>query len=246
MSAKLSIRAFSFASYTHLHDYHQLVIPIRGAADNFTPLGDGRIGPGQGIVFPAGCEHRFVPDEQSSFLVADFSELPASMLHLSHPVVTLPAAVQAFCHYVERQLEYPVSETLATAMGDMLLALLNEQDFLPRLDVRIARVIEHMEKQISHTPSLCELAAIACLSTSQLKLLFKREMGLSTLQYLTQLRMAKARALLAHTDTPISLIAQQMGYSDVSAFSQRFRSHYGHTPRNSKKQPNNRAARKRK
>lgn len=236
MAAKLSIRSFSFATYTHLHDYHQLVIPISGAADNYTQMGDGRIGPGQCIVFPAGREHRFVPDEQSSFLVADLDELPTSLQNLSHPVVTLALALQSFCGYVERQLEYPMSPVLYKGMGDLFLTLLEEQTFLPRLDPRIARVLEYLEKDITITPPLSTLAEIACLSVSQLKNLFKKETGQTTSQYLLALRMTKARGLLAHTDTPVNIVASTVGHQDASAFSHRFSAYFGHSPRNSRHQ----------
>ena len=236
MTAKLSIRSFSFATYTHLHNYHQLVIPISGAADNYTEIGDGRIGPGQCIVFPAGCKHRFVPDEQSSFLVADMDKLPSSLQKLSHPVVTIPPTVQSFCCYVEQQLEYPISPDLYESMGEMFMVLIEEQKFLPRLDPRIARVLEFLEKDISVTFKLSALAEIACLSVSQLKNLFKKETGKTTTQYLLSLRMTKARGLLAHTDTPVNIVANKVGYQDVSAFSHRFSAYFGHSPRNSRHQ----------
>ena len=236
MAAKLFIRSFSFATYTHLHDYSQLVIPISGAANNYTEMGDGRIGPGQCIVFPKGCEHKFIPDDQSSFLVADMDELPSSLQNLSHPVISIPPTVQLFCGYVEKQLEYPISTKLYDFMGEMFMSLLEEQDFMPRLDPRIARVLEYIEKDISLTPSLASLAQIACLSLSQLKNLFKKETGQTTTQYLLSLRMDKARGLLAHTDTPVNIVANNVGYQDVSAFSHRFSVYFGHSPRNSRHQ----------
>ncbi|KJZ14890.1 hypothetical protein TW85_07305 [Marinomonas sp. S3726] len=236
MSAKLYIRSFSFATYTHLHDYSQLVIPIRGAADNFTEMGSGRIGPGQCIVFPKGCEHKFVPDEGSSFLVADMNELPPSLACLSHPVISIPPALQYFCGYVEKQLEYPISKQLYESMGEMFMTILEEQTFIPRLDPRIARVLEYFEKDISVTPSLATLAQVACLSVSQLKNLFKKETGQTTSQYLLSIRMTKARGLLAHTDTPVNIVANSVGYQDLSAFSHRFSVYFGHSPSNSRHQ----------
>ncbi|MNE96080.1 HTH-type transcriptional activator RhaS [compost metagenome] len=62
-------------------------------------------------------------------------------------------------------------------------------------------------------------------------MLFKKETGKTTGEYLLTLRMSKARALLVHTDYPVSLIASQVGYQDLSAFSRRFASHFGYPPR---------------
>ncbi|POF56904.1 AraC family transcriptional regulator, partial [Vibrio vulnificus] len=51
------------------------------------------------------------------------------------------------------------------------------------------------------------------------------------LQYITALRMEKAKALLTHTDLPVQRVAEQVGYSDLSAFSRRFSRHFGLSPR---------------
>ncbi len=43
--------------------------------------------------------------------------------------------------------------------------------------------------------------------------------------------MEKAKALLTHTDLPVQLIAERVGYTDLSAFSRRFSIHFGLSPR---------------
>ncbi|MCT7655312.1 helix-turn-helix transcriptional regulator [Oceanimonas sp. NS1] len=50
------------------------------------------------------------------------------------------------------------------------------------------------------------------------------------MQYVTQKRMDKARALIQHTDYSIQLVAELVGYTDLSAFSRRFSQHFGMTP----------------
>ncbi|WP_350629915.1 helix-turn-helix domain-containing protein, partial [Pseudoalteromonas sp. Q36-MNA-CIBAN-0048] len=48
---------------------------------------------------------------------------------------------------------------------------------------------------------------------------------------ITEKRMQKAKALLTHTDLPIQIIAEQVGYNDLSAFSRRFSLYFGLSPR---------------
>ncbi|MGY8870371.1 MAG: helix-turn-helix domain-containing protein [Pseudomonadales bacterium] len=48
--------------------------------------------------------------------------------------------------------------------------------------------------------------------------------------------MAKAHGLLAHTDSPINIVANIVGYQDVPAFSHRFSAYFGHSPSNSRRQ----------
>ena len=236
MPINLSVRSYVATTHRHKHKYHQLVFVLAGTADNYTDLGDGLIGPGQCIVHPAGCSHVFMPNAESRFLVMDTDDLPSSMNNLSHSIITVPKQVLSFCYFVEEQLKSQVSTKLEQSIGELFAQLLEEQNFLPRMDDRIVKVVNYLQQDLSQTPSLVDLSEEACLSLSQLKNLFKKETGLSPLQYLMNLRMEKARALLAHTDVPVNLVANQVGYGDVSAFSRRFSSHYGFTPKQSRSQ----------
>ncbi|RDE24860.1 AraC family transcriptional regulator [Motiliproteus coralliicola] len=230
MSARLSIRSYSFHSDKHQHDYHQLVLPMAGSIDIETLGQRGRAAPGSCVIIPAGQPHWFAPDPEASFLVADLTLLPANLLCSDQAIIRISPPMQAFCTFVQQQLEHQVSPELEQQLGDWFIRLLSEQNFLYSHDSRITRVLNHLEQDLSQSPSLAELADIACLSLSQLKTLFKKQTGRTVGQQLLRLRMEKARALLLHTDYPIGIIAQQVGYQDFSTFSHRFSCHYGHPP----------------
>jgi AraC-like DNA-binding protein len=231
LAARLSIRSYTFVSHTHSHDFHQLVLPLVGTVDIDTGRHEARGASGQCIIILAGNEHRFAPEKGSCFLVADMEELPSNIQSLQHSFVRISGPMQAFCQFVQKQLEYQVSPSIEKAMGEFFLSLMADQTFLPTMDPRIARVVEYLEKDLEVSPSLAELASAGYLSLSQLKMLFKNETGKSPGKYLLTRRMEKAKALLVHTDYPVTLIAAQMGYQDLSAFSHRFTSHFGFSPR---------------
>ncbi len=235
MTSKLTIRTFTGAGFSHSHTFPQLVIALWGGAENFTDRGDGRIGPGQGIVFPAGCMHRCVPDDQSRFLVADLTALPGALQDLAHPIVSVPPPLQAFCLFVGQQFEHRLNPELEKGISALFTQLLDEVEFLPQIDPRIARVLERFEQDVSISAELPELASVATLSVSQFKKLFKRETGMTPGRYLLRLRMDKARALLAHTDFPVGMVAEMVGYGDTSAFSRSFQRYHGHSPRHARK-----------
>lgn len=67
------------------------------------------------------------------------------------------------------------------------------------------------------------------LSPGYLSGLFKRETGKSIIQYITILRMEKARELLTQTNRKIADIAQAVGYNNASYFCLLFRKYYGVT-----------------
>ncbi len=230
MSAKLSIRSYTFIRHRHSHAHHQLVLPLIGSVEIDTGRHFGRASPGQCIIIRAGDEHEFAPEPGSQFLVVDLDELPTSMTALDEAFIYISQPVQAFCYFAQKQLEHRISPALELNIGDWLVQLLNEQDFRPRIDPRIARVMDHLAQDLSYSPPLSELADTACLSLSQFKTLFKKETAQTPGEYLLQLRMEKARALLVHTDYPINLIASTVGYQDISSFSHRFSKYFGMPP----------------
>lgn len=104
MTAKLSIRSYTFVSHTHAHDHHQLVFPLIGAVDMHTGRHTGRGLPGQCIITLARDEHTFSPEKGSYFLVVDLSELPENIEQLQESFVRVSESVQAFCFFVQKQL----------------------------------------------------------------------------------------------------------------------------------------------
>jgi len=61
--------------------------------------------------------------------------------------------------------------------------------------------------------------------------LFKRESGLSPLQYSIQRKMERAKHLLSCSDLPVKEISTHLGYANQLYFSAAFRKHCGFSPR---------------
>ena len=66
--------------------------------------------------------------------------------------------------------------------------------------------------------------------------MFKSEIGMTLVEYITQYRMQEARRLITTTDKKLSEIAEEVGYTDVSYFSNCFKKFYGMSPRSLQKQ----------
>lgn len=64
---------------------------------------------------------------------------------------------------------------------------------------------------------------------------FKRHFGVPPSQYLRQLRMAEAVRLLRDTELPITVIASQVGYEDITYFSRTFHQYADCSPRQARK-----------
>jgi AraC-like DNA-binding protein len=75
------------------------------------------------------------------------------------------------------------------------------------------------------------LAKIACMSPSKLKYCFKRSFNRNIYEYVTEIRMEKAKRLLADTDLAIEIVASEIGYKKSGAFAAAFRKYAGILPK---------------
>lgn len=96
---------------------------------------------------------------------------------------------------------------------------------------RIEKVLDHLHANYARPVAITELAEIACLSESALHRMFRRHTRLTPVDYLTELRLGRACSLLIETERPIRLIADEVGYRNLSLFNRVFKSRRAMTPR---------------
>lgn len=94
----------------------------------------------------------------------------------------------------------------------------------------VLRATAYIESHYSEHISLETMAGIVNLNPIYFSNLFKRELGKSFTEYLTEYRMKKAREMLRGTDKNISEIAYALGYSDARYFSKVFKKEVGVRP----------------
>jgi len=227
----LSIRAYSKQQKGHVHAYHQLVLPILGTIIIELEGYRGKVSVGECVVIQAQAFHLFKADEAARFIVADLNELPDSLINMASSVFSMSAPLRAYLLFIEQQLEYKVDKPLEKMMLEIFTKLLSEQSAGEQIDPRVRRVLQFISDDLSLPFNINQLAEMACLSPTQFKKVFKQCTGQSLLQHITVQRMEKAKALLTHTDVPVQLISEQVGYNDVSAFSRRFSQFYQLSPR---------------
>ncbi|WP_063733655.1 AraC family transcriptional regulator [Streptomyces sp. RTd22] len=98
-------------------------------------------------------------------------------------------------------------------------------------DTRLAPALRLMHGTPSHPWQLTELARAAAMSRATFALRFKEAAGVPPLTYLLNWRMRLAARHLRQEQTPVSAIAQQVGYTSESAFSNAFKRTMGLSPR---------------
>ncbi|SBL20446.1 AraC family transcriptional regulator [Klebsiella michiganensis] len=91
----------------------------------------------------------------------------------------------------------------------------------------VARIDANYQRRLS----LQEIAAAEFVSEAWLSRLFRKEVGVSFMQYITGLRLRKAAEQLTTTRQSIQQIAQQQGFASSRVMSDLFKREHGLTPR---------------
>jgi len=94
----------------------------------------------------------------------------------------------------------------------------------------IREVVACVEEHFHEPLSLREVSKRVHLTPAYVSRLFRKKMGMTFLDYLTQRRIAEAKELLQTTSMKMSDIAFQVGYSHQSYFGRKFKQLTGLTP----------------
>lgn len=230
MQNHLSIRSYNRNKKGHYHSYHQLVLPLFGVINIELANYSGKVAPGECVIIKQGQMHHFTANEEAKFVVADLLNLPNNILNSESLVFSITPPLMSYLSFIEKQLENQVNPQLEESMLQTFVLLLEEQGQVKLLDHRIRLVVEYVFENLTENLSIDTLANVACLSQTQFKKVFRQQLGLSASKHVTKERMEKAKALLMHTDYSIQIIAEQVGYADLSAFSRRFSQYFGSPP----------------
>ncbi|MFW6060760.1 MAG: AraC family transcriptional regulator [Phycisphaeraceae bacterium] len=97
-------------------------------------------------------------------------------------------------------------------------------------DPIVTEVMDELNRRFNTPIRLDDLAAWTGFSPQHLNRRFRKQLGVTPLQYLAQLRMQRAAALLADGRLTIQAVAERVGYQDPYYFSRLFKQHLGQSP----------------
>jgi AraC-like DNA-binding protein len=96
---------------------------------------------------------------------------------------------------------------------------------------KIARACEILKKEMAEPPGARELSRRVGLNHNQLVQGFREMFGLGPFEYLRNIRLEKARDLIAGHECNVTEAAFSVGYSSLSHFSKAFREAFGMNPK---------------
>lgn len=178
-------------------------------------------------------------------VLSKMTELHKSQAHVTED----PTRAQPSCEHRMLEVVIRAESSLASDIDRRVLQPLYEQEIVYWLlrsdqarhvgalaaadsaDPFVPAVIEYARQHLAESPSVSELAAVAHLSTSAFAHRFRNATGRPPYQFMRDMRLYRARELLAAGDIAVSQVAKEVGYSSVSQFSRAFRIRFGVTPR---------------
>jgi transcriptional regulator GlxA family with amidase domain len=97
-------------------------------------------------------------------------------------------------------------------------------------DDRIKRVLRLIRRDIDKEIEMERMTEICCLSKAHFIRLFKKEIGLTPVQYILQKKMEKAQLLLLTTNHTVKDIAYSLAFDNIGYFDRTFKRLTGLTP----------------
>lgn len=91
-------------------------------------------------------------------------------------------------------------------------------------------IVRYMQEHLAEEISLSLMSEKFNLSAQYISQLFKSEIGVNFLAYLTNIRMEQAKKLLISTSLSIAEISEKSGYADYRVFTKVFKKAEGVTP----------------
>src|SRR6201996_916768 len=202
------------------------------------------------LFFPRPHLHRLHgPEEEGAELVCATIEFGAGMLNpliasLPEPLVlpldALPELVPTLQHlFSEASSELPGRQAAMDRLFEYVLVLLIRSAMNARLvdsgvllgltDDRLAGAIESMHKHPETSWSLEELALRAGMSRARFAAHFRKVVGMTPFDYLTDWRLGIAQTMLRKGNS-LKLIATAIGYSNATALTRVFTQRLGTSP----------------
>jgi YesN/AraC family two-component response regulator len=96
----------------------------------------------------------------------------------------------------------------------------------------VVRAKSYIREHLQDDITLADVAKAACTSTFYICKLFKRHTGLNLTEYISRLRVERAKDLLQNPQARISEIAYEVGFQSLTHFNRVFRSLAGDSPTN--------------
>lgn len=198
-------------------DRHSIVSDVHDSLEVFTVQFEGGMLPkdvlDRLLNAPSPLFTRFDGDE-FAFLCQMLSQMARhSLSTVEESRAILKTMLSLFCLVI---LKNTAPEGMRATEGDM-----------PYL---IQKAISHIFLNLKNDLSIRSIANALNVSPNYLGTMFRRHTGSAINEYVTQLRIERARQLITQTELSVQEISAETGFNSASYFIRKFREHCGESP----------------
>lgn len=230
---ELDLRSYGAVPWAGVHDFAQLVLPLKGKLTLDINGKGGVAHPLRAAFIEPGLVHTQFSTEANQSLILDFDlavvpQATAERL-AERPYATISAPAAKLIDYIGLMRAHSgASQATLANWAPLLLDALAQQEIRPssRLLVALGKIEAH-PGQPWDTEAMAKLA---CMSVSSLHRVFREELRTTPLAWLTDMRLRWVCGQLAATNLPIAQLATLAGYADQSALTHAMRRAMDITP----------------
>lgn len=169
-------------------------------------------------IFQPNAEHSFHPSRSGVAVYILFSGIEPDITKLSDQLC-------------EKVISTEKADDLHNRIIEALCCINSPALEFPDND--ISRIINYIKNNLSKKISVSDIAQSVYMTPQYLGQFFKKQMGMSVLQYVNEHKMILAKNMLLSGQT-VADVSEYLGYDDISYFSKVFKKYYGMPPANIK------------
>lgn len=255
----LALKQYVYRAGSYHYNWHQEIELLTVLKGNVEVCRGGRVsvlGEGDLISIGPNVGHAtFSPHSDGILLLLhiNIESLKAFYLNAESVDIALNSAGQDRTLPVFRQLRQSLADMMLNPLSSAGQRIRYEKEFFTLLDTLVscfpvtelrrntlhnkqsqnevvAELVRIIDESYQQKISLEELGRKAAYHPSYVSQIFKSCLGINFMDYLIRIRMREATKDLRLCDDPITSIALRHGFPNVKSFNQSFRSSFGKTP----------------
>ena len=152
---------------------------------------------------------------------------------LQEQVFGSAADVENIMESLDKEAEDMDIEALCAMVADVVEQLRPEKDFVASDSMRdiAQKAAAWIDSHYAESLTLASIAERYHVESSYFSKIFRQEMGVNLILYITQKRIEKSKEYIRYSDMGLMEIAFMVGYDDYTYFSRVFKKNEGISPR---------------
>ena len=213
----------------HVRDYYIIHCVLSGKGVLYNDRGSHPVSKGEMFLIRKGEVTTYVADKDEpwEYTWLGFSGSRSVIFDNLPDVLDMPADLETkLLDYVRR--DEKSADIYLSIIYELIYHLFTTDEKEPQ-DERVRRVHRYIKYNYMENITIAGLAADFGFERSYLYRIFKQKYGIGPKEYLTRVRLDKARGLLVRGYS-VAESAYMVGYSDAFSLSKAYKKHYGVAP----------------